>query len=93
MMSATTKSILVRYREKGGQLKFEIISGTDAELESTLDNYLETKDPHSLMILGEVGTSTQLEGTTNIVTSRDMHDYLQNEGRAWIVNILIWADS
>jgi len=81
MSEPTTKSVLVRYREKGGRLKFEIISGTDAQIEATLNNYLETKDAHSLLVLGEVGTSTNI---ANIVVVEELHHYLVQEGVAYI---------
>ena len=55
----SAQTILVRDREKGGELKFEFITGTNAEIEEILKGYLSSKDPHSLMILGTV--SDQLE--------------------------------
>lgn len=55
----SVQTVLVRYREKGGDLKFEFISGTNTEIEAILKGYLSSKDSHSLMILGTV--SEQLE--------------------------------
>jgi len=51
-LSNVTHTILVRYREKNGQLKFEFISGSKSEVEEKLNDYLSSKDPHSLMVLG-----------------------------------------
>jgi len=45
-------TIIVRYREKHGQLKFEFISGSKFEVEEKLNGYLSSKDPYSLMVLG-----------------------------------------
>ena len=62
----SVQTILVRYREKGGDLKFEFISGTNTEIEAILKGYLSTKDPHSLMVLGTVSDRLEVgltEGT------------------------------
>ena len=43
-----------------GRTVFEIISGSNTEIASTLEGYLETKDAHSLRVLA----MTSADGTT-----------------------------
>lgn len=33
-------------------VQFEVLTGNAASIKTQLDNYLQTKDPHSLLILG-----------------------------------------
>lgn len=57
----TDQTVLVRYREKGGALTYEYITGTNAEIEATLNEYLSSKDPHSLLVLGSTSSDTQVQ--------------------------------
>ena len=60
---ADTERVLIRFRDKTtGKLQFEIIEGTQAEIEATLLEYLSSKDAHSLMVLGYSNNETQLVG-------------------------------
>jgi len=59
-MSEENYSVLVRYREKGGILKFELLRGTKIEIENILLDYLSSKDAHSLMILGQSSIDQEL---------------------------------
>jgi len=43
--------VFIRYREKNGELKFDILEDTKTNVLATLNSYLQTKDPHSLLIL------------------------------------------
>jgi len=68
-MSEQAFSVLVRYREKGGILKFEVLRGTKAEIEDTLLNYLSSKDAHSLMILGQSSIDQELRDMVEVCLS------------------------
>lgn len=87
------QTILVRYRDKGGQLKFEFISGTNVEIEAILKGYLSSKDSHSLMILGSTSSTTTVDvnlGLTvstefpDVLITENLHHWLIHRGDAWI---------
>lgn len=80
-MSEENYSVLIRYREKGGILKFELIKGTKAEIEATLLGYLSSKDAHSLMILGQSAVDQELRDMVETCQSDIQTDlgYLEHD--------------
>jgi len=79
------QTVLVRYREKGGDLKFEYITGTQAEIEAVLKGYLSSKDPSSLKVL-ESTSPLELDDIENAVVMMDLAHHMVHEGDSFTLS-------